>query len=252
MSKVWKGIKTGAKSLVGYVKKGFKKLTESTIGKVLLAAAFVYIGGTALGHWGQEGVFSSIHGTLAETPLIGAGAETASTLAPEVASVAAPGAEVTSLAPTAGAVAPPGATASATSLAPTAGAVAPMPAGGLPNMSGHMAAETIGGSPGLIEGNLLQNTIEGAKGLTGSIGEWGKANPLLAAMTFNGVANAFTPTAAEEQAEMEKERIRNMNQNYTKQREAGVGVGHRGSGQQLKYKSGGNVYGQGAINRNLA
>ena len=48
MSKLLKGIAKGVRSIGRGLKKVFKKITSSTIGKVLLFAAAVYVGGLAI------------------------------------------------------------------------------------------------------------------------------------------------------------------------------------------------------------
>lgn len=80
MSKIVKGIKKAVSGIVRGVKKVFKKITSSTIGKVLLAAAVIYLGGAALGHWaipGKSAFATSINGSLSNVPFLGAGADAA-------------------------------------------------------------------------------------------------------------------------------------------------------------------------------
>jgi hypothetical protein len=62
MSGIIKGIKKVAKGIFKGAKKIFKKITSSTIGKVLIGAAVIYTGGVLLGSWGQTGPLSSMFG----------------------------------------------------------------------------------------------------------------------------------------------------------------------------------------------
>lgn len=62
MSGLIKSVGRAVKKVVSGVKKVFKKIASSKIGKVILIAAAVYLGGAALGAWSSP--FASINGAL--------------------------------------------------------------------------------------------------------------------------------------------------------------------------------------------
>ncbi|PCJ39202.1 MAG: hypothetical protein COA71_14430 [SAR86 cluster bacterium] len=64
MSKILKGIGGAVKNIFKGVKKVFKKVVGSKLGKIALAALVVYTGGVGFGLWGQQGVFSGMHGAF--------------------------------------------------------------------------------------------------------------------------------------------------------------------------------------------
>jgi hypothetical protein len=71
LSGIVKGISKLAKNIVGGVKKVFKAVTGSTLGKALLLGAMIYMGGAAIGAW--ESPFASVNGALAGTEAAAAG-----------------------------------------------------------------------------------------------------------------------------------------------------------------------------------
>jgi hypothetical protein len=96
MSKLVKGVTKAVKSVVRGVKKVFSKITSSTIGKVLIGTAAVFLGGAALGLW--QSPFAGINGALAggakstaSNVLTGAATETAATTAATTATGASSG-----------------------------------------------------------------------------------------------------------------------------------------------------------------
>ncbi|MCP4089911.1 MAG: hypothetical protein GY746_08965 [Gammaproteobacteria bacterium] len=73
--KIWKGVKKIGKKIVSGVKKVWDKFRKSGIGKAIMVAAAVYFGGVALGAWGGAApAATSTFGTqLAAAGNIGAG-----------------------------------------------------------------------------------------------------------------------------------------------------------------------------------
>lgn len=134
MSKLFKKIKKGVSKLWKGVKKVFKKITSSKLGKVLLAAAAIYVGGVMLGSWGGSGPLSFL------SPA-GSGAATATT--------AVPGATVG------------GTTAGATGTNVTIGA------GGAIAETGAVTGATVGGTQGATIAGGAGGAVTGATGATG-------------------------------------------------------------------------------------
>lgn len=84
MSKIVKGVRRAVGKVFKTVKKTFKAITKSTIGKVALAAAAIYFGGVALGQWGgagstAAGAGSGVAGATEAATLAGTTGTTAAT-----------------------------------------------------------------------------------------------------------------------------------------------------------------------------
>ena len=272
MSKIVSGIGKAVSGVVKGVTKAFKAVTKSKIGKILLVAAAVYLGGAALGMW--ESPFSAINGVLsskaapaaAELAAAGSGAAEA-TLAGagatgEAASIAgaaeAAGGAAASASPAAaevvaasqgsgiiGGVNPALAQQAALIESGTVGtAGAAMEASALGNTS--LAGSVLNGAPAQ-GGGLVSKAMNGIK----SVGEWAQKNPISAAIGLNAVANMSQPNQlelldAKAQKEMElydwKNKYLSPNWNV-----GAVNLGFQpAGGQQLQYRtSGQNVYGPG-------
>ena len=213
--KVVKVVKSVGSGIVRGVKKVFKEVTKSNIGKALVIASAIYLGGAAFGMW--ESPFASLNGALASNPaaveLSSAGTSTAEA---SLAGGAATGTEAGIAGATkagAGLGAEVGATETAANMAATegvkAGAANTLASGGLDgaladsaaNMSSVMGATNpitttaMAGEPGLI-----QSAMNGAK----SVGGWMEKNPLATAILGSAAANAAQPDALDVENQRKK------------------------------------------------
>jgi|GEM_PF-2618264 len=237
MSKLFKGVKKGIKKVFGAIKKIYKKITSTTIGKILLAAAAIYVGGVALGKWGAQGPLkflapagnapvaagSSAVGGVQTAAIPGAtvgsggasltGTNVAIGATGEVGAVGTITGEV--IGGTTGAVAGAGAEAGAVAgalgssvpeIASVGGslqAAAPLVTTGTQTAAGlnlgAAGTTTVGGN--VLGQSLFGNILAGAsKGLS-----WAAANPVPAAMIAGGVSSAFKKDPMEDQRKYEKE-----------------------------------------------
>lgn len=272
MSKVVSGIGKAVGGIVKGVKKAFKAVTKSKIGKALMFAAAIYLGGAALGAW--ESPFSMINGALSSqaTPaaaeLAGAASGGGSIAEATLAGAGATGETaglVAGAAETAGAVAgasPAAAEIVAASQAGGSGLIEGA-IGGISGNAAPVAAEFVGGASGggslaglggstgatsVATGptGLIDKVISGAK----SVGSWAQKNPISAAMGLNAVANMSKPDERElldhrAQKEMElydwKNKYLSPNWNV-----GAVNLGFQPGQQQLQYRTSGQpVYGPG-------
>ena len=213
MSKLFKGLKKGVKKVFGAIKKIYKKITSTTIGKILLAAAAIYVGGVALGKWGAQGPLKFL------APAGNAPVAAGSSAVGGVQTAAIPGATVgsggASLTGTNVAVAGAGAEAGAVAgalgssvpeIASVGGslqAAAPLVTTGTQTAAGlnlgAAGTTTVGGN--VLGQSLFGNILAGAsKGLS-----WAAANPVPAAMIAGGVSSAFKKDPMEDQRKYEKE-----------------------------------------------
>ena len=178
--KIWKGVKKVAKKAW----KGVKKFASSTIGKIIIAAVIIYF--TAGAGAGLLAGGGSAGAGVAGTTVAGGAMSTVP------ASIAAtfPAATGTGIAT---AATPALAGGVATTAATVAPAVAPavVPAV-VPPVAGEGLISTIG---------------SGIK----TAGSWMAANPLPTMVGGQMLSAAFTPSAAEEQAELEEQRRLNSN-----------------------------------------
>lgn len=78
MSSVIKGVVKLGKNILSGVKKAFKSVTKSSLGKALLLGATIYLGGAALGYWNSP--FTSINGALAGTQAAAEGGSAATSV----------------------------------------------------------------------------------------------------------------------------------------------------------------------------
>lgn len=224
MSGLVKGVVKAVKGIFRGVKKIFKKITSSTIGKVLLAAVAIYLGGAAFGMW--ESPFASINGAFvseAATATVGAstGLE-AGAVAGELGlgEAAATGASM-GLSPTAAAA--------EMGLAEVAATGAPM---GLPATTASStmlpSALTTGGG-GATGGNLLSRLGRGA----GKLGKWAGKNPLPAAIGLSAIASGLSPDEEDIMELYEKQRQKRIQEAYAGVGNINLGVQPRDMGQML-------------------
>ena len=212
MSKLFKKLKKGVSKLWKGVKKIFKKITSSTLGKILLAAAAIYVGGVMLGSWGGTGPLSFLSpatpaGVVAPGSVTipttglggGAGAGAAAggevVIGAEAATAAGGGAiggEAVSVANIAAESAASsfgaGAAGSAVNLAPTIASASTGLAPGAVANAGF--ASTVGSAStlaGAAAPTLFQSIIAGV----GKVGGWAAANPVPAAMMASGLASGL-------------------------------------------------------------
>ncbi len=194
LSKIVKGVKNifkGIKKVVKKVWKGVKTFAKSKIGKIVIAAAAIYFGGLAIEAWGS-------------------GASTAATTATELAASTIPTVAETAAATSLGSVAAPSALGLAPTLATPALEVAALAPSTIAAATAVPAA-----APGLL--SQIGSAAAGA-------GEWMTANPIPTMMAGQLATAAFTPSAAENQAEMDEQRRRNSNI---------AGVGYYGEGDAI-------------------
>ncbi len=203
MSGVAKGIGKGLKKLWKGVTKVFKKVWDSKIGRVVLIAAAIFVGGAYLGMW-QPGLFGGGGlGTAAS-----AGGQTAALAAgtqPVAAGAAA--AEATGAAAKIGAVA--GAapdysaiTAAAQQAGGGAAAVAPGTAAAT-EAAGTAVASTAPDyaalTAGLSDTKTAVGIVERIKGLASGVSKFIGKNPELSLMGAAAAAGALSPDPAEQE-----------------------------------------------------
>lgn len=169
MTKVVKGLKKAGKGLLKGVKKVFKQVFKSPVGKILLVAAAVYTGGLALGAWGGA---SGVAGAAGATSAAGA---TGAASAAGVGSGVTTGVGATGIS-----------TGIGTNVAATgaAGALSSIPAA----------------APSLLStvGSSLLNAGKG-------VADFATANPLLSSVALQGLSGALAPDPAEEEAKRRRQ-----------------------------------------------
>lgn len=188
MTFIVKGAAKAIKKVVSGVKKVFKKVTSSKLGKALLIGATIYLGGAALGMW--QSPFQSINGVLA-----GGGGTSSS------ASIAATG-TTPQLAPGAGVLAPGaggGEVVASTVGQNIAQNAIPTVAGGSgPTMGGASVAAAPGA--GVVaptvdasRRGILNRLLTGAKENLTKAGGWVQEHPYASALMVNAAAGALSP-----------------------------------------------------------
>lgn len=274
MSKIVSGIGKAVGGIVSGVVKTFKNVvssvTHGSLGKVLMLAAAIYLGGAAFGAW--ESPFAQLNGVLSGTPAATAASETTS-LASQTLEA---GSVTTGSEAAAAANATPAATAAAENTvgngaanwtggmdpvtgeamgnaAPAAQAAAPSVSASAPSVDpfevdGSAASRTV--SAGLnappMERPLVSRFMNGVGEIADSAKTFVKDNPMAAYMLGNTAANAFAPNAidqinASKQAQMDlydwKQRYAAPNWNVS-----GVSLGFQPGTKQLKTSAGAPVY----------
>ena len=188
MSGIIKGIKKVVskanrirKKITSGVKKIFKKIASSAIGKIVLAAIVIYTGGVLMGAWGSAGPMSGMFGAW------GGGAGAATTTAATTG--ATTGATTAAAGGVSGSSALSSVAASMPAAAQTAGA-------GL--VAAETAAATTAGSGFLATAGNALNT--GAA--------WMQANPMATAIGFKGLSAALSPDEEDMMKLQEESRLR--------------------------------------------
>lgn len=263
MSKIIKKANELRKKSWNSTKKVFRKITSTTIGKVILVAAAIWLGGAALGAW-NSGI-GAVDGALVAGGGAGGGAgglaggaagvpaSTAASNAAAAASVPAgietvsvvgsttPGLTVGQVAGGAGTA---GAAAAAT--APPAGPTAPVQNVDLSGVQGtaEQAAASAGeeASKGLI--SKMMNPVQ-------KMATWAADNPIPSMMLVNGVGTALSPDAidlAKEQAAQDEETRKRWEENLSV---GNIDLGFRPNVRGLQYNNGAPVFDPvtGAISR---
>lgn len=217
VKKVVKGVGKAVGSILSGVTKVFKSAWDSTIGKVVISAAAIYLGGWALGAWGGPGTLF--------------GGTSASAAGSAASSLTATGLEAAPLAPGAGVLAPtaaaglPAVAAATSSLVPEAAALtatgletaAPLAAGAgvmAPGASVAAATPSLTGAAKVFADikSLLVGQPGAAKtgGLVGLLSE----HPVLGLAGMQGIAAMTQKTPDEVQYEIEKNRAAVANQSW--------------------------------------
>jgi hypothetical protein len=259
MSKLVKGIGKAIKGLVKGVKKIFKKITSSTIGKVLLGAALIYFGGAAFGAWNTP--FSSVNGAFVK------GATSAVETGTAVASTSTATATTAATAEAAGTVATglqtaaTGAEVAATGSAATQGGtffgntIAESVAGETAkNLGGSAAKQTLSAAAQKAGQTGTKSILQTLGGAAKGVGKFAKENPIASVMGLNAIAGATGVDDLDVLEEREKQRKAQLNDAYGKDGEgiAGIDLGlSGGEGELTRKSSGAPVYGQGSLLQRL-
>jgi hypothetical protein len=254
MSKIVSGLTKAVKGVFKGVKKVFNAITDSTLGKVIVAAAVIYFGAAALAAWGG-GAAGAGGTTAASTAAGGAAGEVVAAAAP--AAGGATGAGITStglpsLAHAAGAAGTANVGGAATGgWAAAEGAGAGLAAQGAAGTVGQLGQSIVEGAPTEIVSTAGASQGGSALGLVGQslqgVGTWANTHPILAAVGLNALAGAFTPTAGEEREEEEKRYLKRLEKNTsvgginTSLDPNGKPLTHTGSGNPVYNNSGGLV-----------
>lgn len=204
--KVIKGVGKAVKGLVKGVKKVFKKITDSKIGKALLIAATIYFGGAALGAWNSP--FASVNGawtqagSMASRGLSAKGTAAVASSAPVVESAPAfvagggdvAGATVANAA-TGGAAAGNTAAAAntATNAAKANSLINQATGNGIPGWQGGGATGGSAAASNEVSKGIVNRLLNGAQTRLQNTKTWAKDNPILAATGLNAVAGAMSP-----------------------------------------------------------
>jgi hypothetical protein len=208
ISAPFKAVANVSKSILSGIKKGFKTLTSSTFGKVLLIAATVYLGGAAFGMWNSP--FQAINGAFVSPAAEAAGAVTA-TGASEAGGSLAAGTGEAAAGTTAGAgdvaVGTTAADTTASSLAAGTESVGTIPASGnlaesattYGGASGGAAAPTYGAVGGTPSGGIINSFMN---------------NPLaqygMVTAGAGALQGAFSPNAIDVEEERAKQERQNL------------------------------------------
>ena len=223
---VFKKIGGAVKSIVSGIGKVFKKVWESPLGKIIMIAAAVYLGGWALGAWTGPGGgvgflansgFSQALGIGATVPgAAGAGAGVADTLGVVATDIGGAGAAAGNV--VAGNVALPGLGAGGFvgGAAPAAGVAPTLQTVGSGIVSNPISSSIVNGASttaaqsGLSGfGNLLTSGI----GKVGDLGGWIQKNPWPSMMGLQAIGDYLTPSEIEQAANERKKQVAEQNAN---------------------------------------
>ena len=220
MSKLFKGIGKAVKGIFKGIGKIFKKITSSTLGKIILAAVVIWTAGAAFGldgfatNTGIDNIFAGVTEVAATDIPVGVA------VAPEIAATGLPAATVTSAVTPAvtEAVTPalvdaplgvaaeltPAAAAPVELAAAETTAMTPLEASGLSADSGWLQAE-LAASQASTSGGFLG----GIGGKIAGAGRWMQAHPIPSLMGMGFLQGAFSPDQEdllERQEELRRER----------------------------------------------
>jgi hypothetical protein len=263
MTGLVKSVGKAIKKVVSGVKKVFKKIASSKIGKVLLIAAAVYLGGAALSMWSVPGgvpFAANINGAFtaagsqaaqvaAANKAVAAGSfgtssgVAAATSAPTLASNVAAGSVEKAVAsgafgtPTAGTVA--GGTATGTAAAANAPITPPSPSGIEAGMQSQGAGYGAGGQAGAgVTENASRNIVAEMMKNTGDIlakpfetgnlfgkGGWISQNQTTALMGGSMIAGAFTPDSIDVAREQQTLQQEQDDADQERRRQNFLGIG---------------------------
>lgn len=269
MAKVFKGVGKAIKGVVNGVKKVFKKVIESKIGKALLIGATIYLGGAALGMWNAAGPFAGINGALV------GGKSTAAATAAQSSSAAAQVASAgttAQLAPGAGVLAPGAGGGATMAAAPSAGQA--LISSAVPQVAGGTAANTAFGattaaatggtaagvmapgglgaaSEGAAAKGILNRLLAGsAEKLTKAAG-FAEAHPYATAMALNATSAMFSPDQVDV---MQMQQDREDEERLRKEKNLDVSsirLGISPSNSQYTYTDGTPVFRGGILNTSI-
>lgn len=261
MSKVVKGVARGIRGIGRGLKKGFKKIVSSKLGKAVLIAVAIYFGGAALGAWNSavpavNGAWTAAGSQAAQTAAVGGATSSAATAAG--GSALAPGAGV--LASGNGGLALAAPTAGQT----IASSVIPEALGGATSTAAATAAPAVasaaplmapGGVGSAAEGvqrpGILERLVGGAKTVLGKTAGYADAHPYATAMMVNAAASALSPDemdlqerAYDREDEIRQRQIANLNVGSIK-------TNIQPSKTTLRTSDGTNVFQNGFLNTTL-
>jgi hypothetical protein len=235
-----KKIVSAGKSLVKGVKKAFKEVTKSKIGKALLIAATIYVGGGMLGAWNTP--FSSINGILAKgggQAAAKAGESTAQSF------LAGSGTEAAAVA------APTGFTPSVTTAATSTG-TGSINLGAMGAQAGTNAAVT--GGQEVAKQGMLKSAMAKTGEIAGNTAGWMAKNPVPSFMAMNAITAAMSP----DEVDLMREQSKILEEREAGERErrernlsiAGIDIGVKPSGKPLVDMSGNPIFNtSGMLNR---
>ncbi len=261
MSKILKKANDLRKKSWTSTKKIFRKVASTTIGKVVLVAAAIWLGGAALGAW-NSGI-AAVDGAFVGGA---AGAGGAATTTGAASTIGTTGAAASNAA--AAASIPAGIETLTVTAAPTAGMGAvgnTIAAGGAAAAAAPSAASTVTAAPTQLPASTAPVTPDttaldtlatnsSSKGLISKLMDpvskmatWAGDNPIPALIAAKGVGAMLTPDPVEAQLEAEEETRKRWEENMAV---GNINLGFAPNQNPLTYTDGTPVYGaRGAINR---
>jgi len=201
MSKIVKAVKKGIKKIAKGIRTGFRSIRKSTIGKVLMFAAAVYLGGAAFGAW--QSPFASINGAFVQGAAQGAGAAGGGLADAAVAATGQTAAEVAAV--QSGTAAAGVGAGNLVSPAVTHGLSAGQ-AASTANMVNPSIAHGIAEAGAQQGTGILNTAMEGAKKYGTKALEFAKDNKSLTAMGLSAISSAVQGEEARKQAEKQRKR----------------------------------------------
>lgn len=218
MSKLIKGAVKGIKKIAKGIGKVFKKIASSTLGKVLIAAAAIYLGGAAFGLWNSP--FSAVNGafvkgaadTAAQQVVAGGVGEAGVAVEGGIGATAAEGAagaEIAGGVGEAGVVggSAPSTTGALSSTVPAAETGLAVDVGGQMFTAQELAA-------GAAKDSMLTKAMTGTGRFLKGAGQLASDNPFPTAMGLKAVSSMLTP----DESDLMDQRARRLRSNF-----AGIG-----------------------------